>query len=82
MAILYCFLNGEVQEVMKRQLNRFILNQDIHRTTETIEMRRRQINLAENNIQAGEIVPLRPVDADQQSQHIVQVELNQVSPNR
>ena len=39
MAILYCFLNSEVQEVIKRRLiQRFLTNRDIHRTTEGLEM--------------------------------------------
>ena len=39
MAILYCFLNSEVQEVIKRRLiQRFLTNRDINRTTEGLEM--------------------------------------------
>ena len=65
MTILYCFLNSEVQEVMKRRLiQRFLTNRDI---TEGLELqhlsnkkRTEEARIVETNISVIEQIQLQP----------------------
>lgn len=81
LAILYCFLNSEVQEVIKRHLNRLMTSHDIHRNTEAagLEMRFLQKRIGPTKNDAShETIPLKNNTAQPTE---VQVEENQAAEN-